>query len=388
MKKIDTNLHKPVTFINGTKYKLDKAWTFVNGEKQLIWGESGVQIDYISSTGSLGGGNIFSIGETWANVSNNNTVYRLNITNLSNPTLIQNVSWGNIKCYNGIQSSTNDVFEAWNDSSHTGYKINLNNSDGTLSVDSSQAFTIPTYTSLGVTSYRPNGFVGKIGNNFMAWWYTVSTVASTRQYSQHFLVNDVDTYTKTSFAPISAMCQCTDSSILGYAYNTTGTPAYMLHSITTANCSALSVNLGSELNSYYCDGSYVYISHGDSSTGMTIDKRAGNDIPNALETYTGSANTKLKIVGEINDLLYVLSVPASNISASSEVKLILLNTSDLSFAFEKVLPNDPFNENNGVPTFWVDCKSMPQVSKTGFLGVSTYNQSTLGLRIARFSGLI
>ena len=102
MRKINTNLHKPVIFLNNTKYKLDKAYTFVNGQRYQIWGESGVQIDYIKSTDSLGVGRIFAIGDDWMDVYRFNEKFlrRIDISDLSNPIEIESQELGRI-----IQSS-------------------------------------------------------------------------------------------------------------------------------------------------------------------------------------------------------------------------------------------------------------------------------------------
>ena len=90
MKKIDTTLHKPVIFLNGQKKVLAKAWTFINGTKVQLWGQDGVQVDYIRADGLLSGWNkMVAIGESWATVAGSRSgtpsVSRLNISNISSP---------------------------------------------------------------------------------------------------------------------------------------------------------------------------------------------------------------------------------------------------------------------------------------------------------------
>lgn len=373
MKKIDTNLHKPVIFIEGTKHKLDKAYTFVNGVKHELWGAGGVQIDYISSTGTLAGGNIFAIGEDWANVWYNNSILRLDISNLSLPSLLQSVAWGNINKFNADYqgTATNSVFASFNYNNYTGYKLLLNNSDGTMVVDKSSVLSATSsYTNsknlLGITN---NSIVNKLTE-------TLSWKPTTINHERVFW-NGTEKY---AFSQVfNGLMQVADNSILAITSNY-GT----IYSCSESDYTA--VGTGFDRGVY--DNGYMYCQSNNAS-GKFITKRASNDIPTVLYRYPTTADntTNYKIIGMIGDYIYCLKTPVSSTS-TSEVKLLLLNKSDLTVAFERVLPNDPFNENNGLPTFWTNCTMQAQFSRTGFLGVSTYNAPTLGLRIARFSGLI
>ena len=94
----------------------------------------------------------------------------------------------------------------------------------------------------------------------------------------------------------------------------------------------------------------------------------------------------LKFLGRIGNYYYVITMP-SLANATGGVKIIALNKADLTVAFSKDLPADPFEENGGLITYWKNCSTVAQVSQTGFLGVSTYNSNTLGLRVARFSAI-
>lgn len=369
MKKIDTNLHKPVTFIGGNKYILDKAWVFVNGVKNIIWGQSGVQIDYISSTGSLGGGNIFAIGENWVNCYNNNTVYRIDISNLSNPTLVQNVAWGNVLRYNGFQSANDFVFESWNTATRTASKLSVDSNGGVSVLDSSAI----TATS---SSTNTTFFAGTTDNKFLCVFSEIVSFQPTTTYKRSYYWNNVLKYAENNqVGSIGSLCQTTSSAVLIKK----GSAVY---SATESALTSLGVNVSS-VDSMYDNGN-VYCLSADSGNNR-VNKYASNDLANVLYYYTAGVGKKIKIIGAVSGNLYVLVVPTANISSASEVKFVILDMADMTSIHEEVLPNDPFNENNGLPTFWTDCQGMFQVSQTGFVGVSTYNSNTLGLRIARFS---
>jgi hypothetical protein len=371
MKKIDTNLHKPVTFINGDKYKLDKAWTFINGVKHEIWGAGGILIDYISSTGILGGGDIFSISENWLNCSRNNNVYRIDISNISNPVLIQNVAWGsviNANCYQ--MTSSNNIFESWNGSNNTGYKLSENKETGEIQVLSSGQLT--------ASESGTKGLIGCTNSNIITKIDVLVSLHPVQLHKTRFYWND--TFKYENYNSYNGLVQNGDNTYLVKSY--TSGAGYIVWLANESGLTQQSWTEQTPIQGAYYNNGYIY-----AYTDSQITKRGINDLSNVLEYYDAGLNKKVKLLGEIDNNLYVLSLPTT-VNPDSEIKLILLDSSDLSVVMEKTLENDPFNENYGNPTFWVNCTFKPQVSQTGFLGVSTYNASTLGLRVVRFSGLI
>lgn len=380
MKKIDTNLHKPVTFINGTKYKLDKAYTFVNGQKQIIWGEGGVQIDYISSTGVLGGGIVFAIGENWANAWNNNIIYRININNLTSPSLIQSLEWGNITSCSYYQSTnTTAIFTAWKNK--TGRKISMNVSDGSMSV--TQTSTITT-TYSGTTSIY---LLGITNNKFVVDYGVLQQLRPNQIYLEHFFWNDTEKYTDTTTnASYRTFIQAANSSIL-VRYNLSGATSTRIYSFTENGMSPVGYTYGIVQSNYHIyDNGFIYYCSKMSNL-YNLVKESASDIGTVLYRVEMPSGRQIIMIGKIGSYIYCLDLPTTN-TINDEVKLKLFNESDLSVAYEKVLPNDPFNENSGLPTFWINATCVPQVGNTNFVGIGTYNSSTLGLRIARFSGLI
>ena len=375
MNKIDTNLHKPIIFLNGTKYKLDKAYTFVNGVKQQIWGESGVQIDYISSTGVLGGGTLFAIGENWANVCANNKVLRLNISNISSPTLVQDVVWGEVKGWNGYQSTQNSVcFETWNTSTRTANKMQLDPSDGTMQV-------IQT-ASINATSSSTNSatHLGATNTALVGAFNVLQTLQPSQTWQQNFYWNGIYSYRDNSVSSLykKFIQVANDSLICINGSNGMGR-------FTSSGHTSLGTLSGGSTGAFY-DNGIVYNCSNPRSAGNYITTRSGADMTTVLNRYDAGDGYTLKMLGMIDGYIYLLKMPYSSSAANPEIKLLLLDSTDMTtVVHQKTLPVDPFNENNGAPTFWRNCEMVPQVSQTGFVGVSTYNSSTLDLRIVRFS---
>ena len=373
MTSINTGLHKPVTFINGTKYKLDKAYTFVNGVKQEIWGEGGVQVDYISSTGVLSCGNIFSIGDNWANGSYNNSVSRLDINNLSNPSLIQQVAWGNVlraNCYQMSQQS--GVFESWNKNNRTGYKLLESAQTGEITVDFSSQLTATS----SATNF--SGFVGITNSSIITVFSVYAGSAGTGHtpvYNKTFYWNNVAKYfSEYDNLGYAGVMQTENES---YLVNTSTSRISNIRKLTVSGVSGVLSQLS--FSGFYDNGN-IFVS----CILNKIAKRAANDVGTDLYTYVSESGRYCKLLGKIGSYIYVLDYPSTMLT-TSEVKLVLLDETDLSVVYEKTLPVSPFNEDLN---FWTSCVCYPQNTNTGFLAVSTYNTSTLGLRVARFSALI
>lgn len=398
MKTIDTNLNKPVTFIGGNKYVLDKAWVFVNGVKNIIWGGNGIRIDYISSTGSLGGGNIFAIGENWVDCTHNKQVYRIDISNLSNPTLIQNVQWGSVVYYNGYQTvSGNMVFynlEANPYYTISSNKMQLNPVSGAITIGRNKT------DSQGVLEY----YVNDTDNNLVTSIHRTKTFGLTPvYYGENFYWNGVLKYS-TGREPSSvgdtsgrlvlnghALQVGQDEIIFNLVGNYgSGTGLYRgtdsgYNSITNARNGNLMYDDDVITREYY-DGSAVFVGGTGPKTALSLLDKTYYAETHSFDTDFDNTGKILKFLGRVGDYYYVITMP-NDINATNGVKIIALNKADLSVAVTRDLPADPFGENNGTVAYWHNCSTVPQVSQTGFVGVSTYNANTLGLRIVRFSAI-
>lgn len=404
MKKIDTNLHKPVIFLNGTKYKLDKAYTFVNGVKQQIWGESGIQIDYISSTGTLAGGIPFVAGDNWLGCYNGKNVFRIDISNLSNPVMDLNVAWGMIKNFNGfLSSSGNMIFSSsymtagGGNITGTVNKIQINTSTGDFVVIDNN-----THTS-GLT-YIMQTENGIFHSDNRTKTFSTSHSTTSRTYGTTFYFNNSviyqtgrepasisDTSGNLYLADSSRVLQVGQDSVL---FNMTG--SYSTGAGTYIGTTSSYNKLGNVVaRPKLYDGDYIisttssgfpssYVNPTD-TTLHAVDKISYATLLSYDVDYANTGNV-IKFLGKIGNYYYVLVYPYSNI-ATSGVKLVVLNKADFSVAYTKDLEADPFNENNGYITFWYNCNVIPQESQTNYLVAGTFNSSTLGLRVVRFSAI-
>lgn len=383
MKKIDTNLHKPVTFINGTKYKLDKAWIFVNGEKKQIWGETGIQIDYISSTGTIGGGSVFCIGENRAYLYRSNNIYVVDISNISVPTVAGTANWGDVRQYTSIQS-VGDSMVFWASSNTTNYnKIKIIPSTGNIFIEETKVGAGKTL--IGFTNdyvVQAEG-IGTGGTPSLTYGskiyfgtqnvYNVGSSSSPLNYNSGYYGQGVQDSASTVLANLSHVQYPSATNPTGlhsFSYGSQTRKGDLCYDLVMCDSNILVKNKKASTSQYVSPYATEFIN----KTNMS-----------SVFTFTPSGDIS-RFIGKIGSYYYLLDIN-TNVS-SKQVKLVMLDSSNFTTVFTKILPNDPFNEYSGDITFWKNCYIMPQISNTGFLGVSTYDSSTLGLRIARFSGLI
>lgn len=394
MKKINTSTHKPVIFLNGDKYRIDKAYTFVNGVRHQIWGETGVQIDYIASDGVLNGGDLYAIGDDWMVLNYNLNVLRVDISNLSNPTLIQSAAWGSIKKYNAYQSTlTESVFYA-NGSSISPYSYNklLIEQDGSISVGSSAIGTglyfmdgtnteVVTSTLLRQnTAQAPNVKWACYGSDYYFDSVKKHTSGTYTAGNTSSLISGniyVATGGSTGIYRPDASLQIGDDKLLVNLWGNK-TSDVGLYEMTSSSLTKLNSNNLFNLN--ILDGSFIVRNEGNDlvlndSTSFT-----------ELYRYTGTAD-KLLFLGKIGNNYFVIET-VNNSATLNSTKLKVLDSSDLSVVLTRDLPDDPFNENNGNATFWTQAVAKPMISTTGFLGVSSFNNSTLSLRVVRISDIL
>ena len=373
MKKIDTTLHKPVIFLNGQKKVLDKAWTFINGEKIQLWGKEGVQIDYIRANGLLSGQNkIVAIGEDWAVVNSAGTYYdyvnRVDISNLSNPSLVQQVAWGTVtpNGYNGFRSSGDGwYFNASTSVGQTssGNELNINPSTGVVSINR-------TYST---TDINGAPFAGVNNSYFMfcsveTYYYTIGNRRIRMAYGSRFCFNNVQRYTIGTTSDSHYVTQP------GYPVQINAGDFLLKTTKGTylANYSGITQKTSTQLNLFMLDGDDVLCKDGDN-----VIKFLNKSSLAVSKTYTAASGYNVVFVGRNGTYYYFVEYK------SDDAKLRVVKQSDMSLAFEESLPVDPFND--GVD-FWATCTTVPQITKSGYLGVS--GSVTGNLRIVRFSELL
>lgn len=175
MQQITGPGNKPVVFINGVKKKLVKGVTFINGEKRLLWGQTGIIVDVIdyAKAGILTNINITPVWASnnyvWANTGK--AWYKISVSNISNPSIAQSVSWGAEASYSDPDSGSTSVFySVSNDDvggiggkSHTYRKISIG-ADGAGAVTSSANYQTDSSASFHSVGLMSNGWFGSMYN--------------------------------------------------------------------------------------------------------------------------------------------------------------------------------------------------------------------------------
>lgn len=365
MKQVDTVLHKPVIFLSGQKKVLSKAWTFINGEKIQLWGQEGVNIDYIRANGIVSGySDIISIGDNWMVTSGANTYYddvvRWDISNLSSPSMVQKVKWGKIATngYNGFKSESDTIlyFNANRGAGQTtaGNELTIDPSTGVVEINN----------SFSTTGNDSAGFVGMIGNDFVSVKIISKHTSlgyityGSKYYFNSTLKHTTGAETDWFYYGGGSVVQTTSS--IGLAKTNKGIYALSANSMTQKSTTVGDILMldGSNVIAKRTNGYGVY----DKTTLAEVDY------------YDADAGKTVLFVGKNGDYYYHIEYD------NSGAKLVVLNDSDLTVRWAGDLPLDPFNE--GV-NFWATAVARPQKSKSGYLGVS--GQQSSNTRIIRFS---
>ena len=371
--KIDTTLHKPVIFLNGSKKVLAKAWTFVNGEKIQLWGQEGVHIDYIKANGLVSGYNdIIAVGENWLITSGQGNGYyenvvRWDISNVSSPTVVQNAAWGTVKFngFNGYKSvGSNSMYftaDTTEMSLTAGNELLVNPQTGVITIND----------SLSTTANQSAKVIGVVGLQFLSY----------RQLRASGYGGLKWTYGTQYYFDTTMVRQTGDSTpgAGGFFYYKEGSG-----SIQTSNTEVLvQTNLGTYLLSASAfteksttigdllmyDGTYIIAKR---QNGFGVYNKTNLSEVRYHDADSGDSSI---FIGKNGNYYYTVEYN------SSSAKLLVLNVSDLSLKAEVELSVDPFDDGMN---FWDTAFARPQVTQSGFLGVSG-RTGLANTRIIRFS---
>lgn len=394
-KTITSGFNMPFTFINGEKKRLIKGITFINGVKKVLWDNAGVSYDLITATDS-GGSNWFleAVGEKWlfgSQLSSSGNALLWDITNISSPNLKQSVAWGSGWQINTYQS-TNEQYVFYNRNGSTLKKMTIVPSTGVMTVaetyNSASSNSLLTKTDQWVqyTVLRKN--------------WTQPTVVSV-QYGNTFYFNGVQKY-QIGSAPSSA----TDKTYV-YRYITSGTKGVQvdatgiianvtsrdsskagLHIIRSSGITRIANAIANPV--MWHDNKVVGIEAGrisGVSTSVNIKLAIYETGAYAeLASYQTEGNKAFHFLGKNGAYYYIIQYDALDTSAIPT--LILLNEEDLSIAYEKELPIDPFNEYDGLNTFYAAgtyVGGTEFVSYTGYVAFKGNTTTTGGVgKIIRF----
>ena len=359
MKEIDTVVHRPVTFVGGVKKVLFKAVTFVNGVKKVLWGD--FPIDYIAIN-SVACGNMYAIGDTWMHTSLGDNTLQFDISNLSDPTLVQSISWGNVFQWSGYQSSGNSMVFG----STKGNKISVNGTTGVVSVVTTYAYPSNAEGFVGVTDEYVCTLINLYTSNHVVkgngvYWNTTNT------YSIGGVMGHGTHYNNTP-------CIQVDTNTILVNMDSDATTRIGLYTLTPDSYT----KVANQMNDLLClDNGYLLgvTNYSANDTSSVFNLYDPSDYT-VVQTYTHADPTEtIKLLGRMGENYYFISCP-KNISATSGVKVFLLNKDDLTTFYTQDLPSDPFNENGGAVTFWRNCTVNPLTSTSGYLGASTYSNAS------------
>lgn len=409
MKQIDTTLHKPVIFIGGQKKILDKAWMFVNGEKKMLWGESGVVVDLITAEVESGTLELTGIADDWMLVGSGSNVVLFDIKNLSSPVQKSSVAWGGLK-YSGYQTTVGQ-YVFYGEDGNILNKVLVNPKTGVASVSESYtstfngAFLAKTnywmeYLNLSESYHHTAG--PSIGGTTVVFEYGTQWAfnSSIKFTTGRRPANANDGLNPYMFRFDNGGIQVNDTSVLldiasdGYS---TGPGSYLL------NYNGFT-KLGNTVSRpFLLDGDRVlgqagflyYKGNGlrrvyfDMHTLILYDSVAFQEIARFTvnENPTGKPSHGMAFLGRNGDYYYVIKYPF--VAQVGGVSLILLSKDDLSVVYEMELPSDPFNEYDGMCNYYLDGGGTEYPSQTGFVGFkgATTSGKTVG-RIMRFSALM
>ena len=412
MKQIDTTLHKPVIFIGGQKKILDKAWMFVNGEKNMLWGKSGVVVDLITAEVGSGTLELAGVADDWMLVGSGSNVILFDIKNLSSPIQKSSVAWGGLK-YSGYQT-TDGQYVFYGENGNILNKVLVNPKTGVASVSESYtstfdgAFLAKTnywmeYLNLSVNYHQTAGPSIGVGSTVRflygtQWAFNSSVRFTTGREPAH--ANDGRNPYMFRFS--NGGIQVNDTSVLlniasdGYS---TGAGSYLL------NYNGFT-KLGNTVSRpFLLDGDRVLGQAGylrytgtnvlssevfDMHTLILYDSVAFQEIARFTvneNTGTGKPSHGMAFLGRNGDYYYVIKYPY--VAQVGGVSLILLSKDDLSVVYEMELPSDPFNEYDGMCNYYLRGGWTGYPSQTGFVGFrgATTSGNAVG-RIMRFSALM
>lgn len=344
-----------VTFVNGVKKKLPKGVTFINGEKVVLWDANELQITYIKPRDI--GLNLYNSGVGFfANkdlllCSYRNTIYKIDVSNKANPSLIGSVQFGNVIGYSSVDSVVGEsVYYAYNTSGGATFnQLNITNSSGNIVVSNAQ--------NLGNTIGVEKG--AYIGGSWLSCG--VSTLGST--YIANIYENDTRKYGYSVYAGSGSISggyfagplftKLDASTMVGRLniYNST-------NAVAEYDASGYTVKTGSCLYmDFLTDGNLVACAGTD---GFELFERPASGNYVSLEQTPEIANHTERLIGKCRGYYYTVSCPYDN---DSEKKYYLRVYDSDGVLFKTV----ELTGLNGMQ-YW-DIISVPQLSRTGYLTI-------------------
>lgn len=355
-KKLVTPLR---TFVNGNLKRLSKGFTFVNGEKKQLWGNTRTQFFSIPFGGGfdndilyIDDSYMYTYGTTFSNITNtqggsavvskSNCLCIYSISNPSSATRVSWVQWGAYPIFSPSESdSSNYIF--YMSSSNTRNKVLLKN-DSTASVVST--YTGPSGMNWSVQLANGKNLWTKTSNSVLYLGYNSTTVTST----------NVPTY------PIAW-----DGGDV-----VVGSMGVVLDKGTISGTGVISNN--TYVTSKVMDGDYVFVAGYKTTSATTATKVARYNVTNAALEWevVFQDDRRPDVIGVGSGKYYVVDKPKDFNSSDTNVYLRIYDVDDGTELESTVL--DYRTESDAKIIGW---KTTPVRAVNGVLPMRWYNSSKM-----------
>lgn len=339
-KRILTGL---VTFNNGTKVKVNKGYTFVNGEKILLWGDSvtlmrinvGVSGDIIwlddkNLLTNTRNGTYYSGGVAWYY---NGTFDLYNISNPMSTTLVNSNQWGQNPLFScGESSSNNLVFYA---------ACGLNCNKVYFNPQNSSAY-VNNVVALGNNDVEALQWTAPVTNHYI--WGGAKLVSRSGGSYRQEVYHGYDNTTVNTGRTLSVKWDNGDFAC--YAIGT------YITKYTTAGSSYVASN-NAYGTSWLVDGNYILVgSKASNNLGVKLIKYNVNGAIEWQKQFDSSR--QVDVIGQKGNFYYVMDRP---VSASSQDMASYIRIYRASDGQESNVIKKEFTTTNG-NILW-DWKTFP-----------------------------
>lgn len=343
-----------VTFVNGVKKKLPKGVTFINGEKVVLWDANELQITYINpedmGLNPYDPSVAFFANKDLLLYSFQNTIYKLNVSNKANPSLIGSVQFGDVIGYSSVDSVVGEsVYYAYNTSGGATFnQLNITNSSGNIVVSNAQNLgnTIGVEKGAYIGGKWLSCGVSRIGTAYMANVYENAT----RKYGYSVYSGGGSISGKLQGPLFTKLDSSTMVGRLNIYNSTNAVAEYDVsgYTVKTGSCSYMD---------FLTDGNIIACAGSD---GFELFERPASGNYVSLAKTTGIANHTDRLIGKCRGYYYTVSCPFDN---DSEKKYYLRVYDSDGVLYKTV----ELTGLNGLRYSYIT--SVPQLSRTGYLTI-------------------
>lgn len=318
----------PVVFIGGQKKVLSKGITFINGEKKILWGTSGVTVGFINlSNISLGlnasafyasKNSVYIHGNKGSVLSqlNYHSVTRINIQNPSSPQVVDSGNYGFVSTYSAMDSSDGQqcYFASYGVSTSSNKyttinKIVINSATDEMTVSEAKSFALS----------NQGGYKTASG------WLHYNLQSS----STNFYLDSTQLYSNSIKISVS---KYSDAFGVGIPY-TRGVKYLRKYPVSGAVSTFATFTTIFPMGNVLCDSNGNVACAGSNGFGLVGSN--GQIISELI--YNDSGNKRnFVLLGRSGDYYYALDCPSTSSSSDQDAYLKIISASDGTL-FENLL---------------------------------------------------